>query len=132
MAVLTGKNGSLRWNGATVGRVRSWSVSVNKDPLETTNLGVNDRTYVPGLRGSTGTADLMYDPTESQAISLLNSIFGDDSTANNSVSFVLDTAAGKNLSCTAFITSISPSVSVGEIQVCSVSFQVTGPVSGGF
>lgn len=132
MAVLTGKNGSLRWNGATVGRVRSWSVSVNKDSLETTNLGVNDRTYVPGLRGSTGTADLMYDPTESQAISLLNSIFGDDSTANNSVSFVLDTAAGKNLSCTAFITSISPSVSVGEIQVCSVSFQVTGPVSGGF
>lgn len=132
MAVLTGKNGSLRWNGATVGRVRSWSVSVNKDPLETTNLGVNDRTYVPGLRGSTGTADLMYDPTESQAVSLLNSIFGDDSTANNSVSFVLDTAAGKNLSCTAFITSISPSVSVGEIQVCSVSFQVTGPVSGGF
>jgi hypothetical protein len=115
-----------------VGRVRSWSVSINKDPLETTNLGVNDRTYVPGLRGSTGTADLMYDPTESQAASLLNSIFSDDAIANNSVSFVLDTAAGKNLSCTAFITSISPSVSVGEIQVCSVSFQVTGSISGGF
>ena len=115
-----------------MGRVRSWSVSVNKDPLETTNLGTNDRTYVPGLRGSTGTADLMYDPTESQATSLLNSIFGDDATANNSVSFVLDTTGGKNLSCTAFITSISPSVSVGEIQVCSVSFQVTGSVTGGF
>lgn len=132
MAVLTGKNGALRWNGATVGKVRSWSLSVNKDALETTNLGVNDRTYVTGLRGSTGTADLMYDPTESQAASLLNSIFSDDATSNNSVSFVLDTAAGKNLSCTAFITAVSPSVSVGEIQVCSVSFQVTGSVSGGF
>jgi hypothetical protein len=132
LAVLTGKNGALRWNGATVGKVRSWSLSVNKDALETTNLGVNDRTYVTGLRGSTGTADLMYDPTESQATSLLNSIFSDDAAANNSVSFVLDTAGGKNLSCTAFITAVSPSVSVGEIQVCSVSFQVTGSVTGGF
>ena len=75
MAVLTGKNGALQWNGAAVGKVRSWSLSVNKDPLETTNLGVNDRTYVPGLRGSTGTAELMYDPDEGQAVSLLNSIF---------------------------------------------------------
>lgn len=132
MAVLTGKNGALRWNGTTVGKVRSWTLTVNKDALETTNLGVNDRTYVTGLRGATGSAELMYDPTESQAAGLLNSIFADDSTANNSVNFVLDSAGGKNLSCTAFITSVAPSVSVAEIQVCSVSFQVTGVVTGGF
>lgn len=132
MAVLTGKNGALQWNGDTVGRVRSWSLSVNKDPLETTNLGANDRTYTPGLRGSTGSAELMYDPTEGQAVELLNSIFSNDASVSQSVSFVLDQAGGKSLACTAFLTSVSPSVSVGDIQVCSLSFQVSGAVTGGF
>lgn len=132
MAVLTGRNGSLRWNGSTVGRVRSWSLSINKDPLETTNLGVNDRTYVTGLRGSTGSAELMYDPTETRARELLNSILADSEATADSVSFFLDTTGGKSLSCVAFLTSVSPSVTVGDIQVCSVAFQVTGAVSGGF
>jgi hypothetical protein len=132
LAVLTGKNGALQWNGDTVGRVRSWSLSVSKDPLETTNLGANDRTYTPGLRGSTGSAELMYDPTEGQAVELLNSIFSNDASVSQSVSFVLDQAGGKSLACTAFLTSVSPSVSVGDIQVCSLSFQVSGAVTGGF
>ena len=132
MAVLTGKNGALNWNGATVGKVRSWSMSINKDPLETTTLGVHDRSYVPGIRGSTGTAELMYDPSEGQAAALLNSILSNSDDAATSVGFVLDTTGGKSLSCSAFLTSVSPSVSVGAIQVCSVSFQVSGPISGGF
>lgn len=132
MAVLTGKNGALRWNGDTVGRVRSWSLTVNKDALETTNLGAYDRTYVAGLRGSTGTAELMYDPSSGQAVALLNSIFSNENEAQDSVSFVLDTAGGKNLTFTAFVTSVSPSVSVADIQVCSVSFQVSGALTGGF
>ena len=132
MAVLTGKNGALSWNGDTVGRIRSWSMTISKDPLETTTLGVHDRNYVPGLRGSTGTAELMYDPSEGQAASLLNSILSNSDDAATSAGFVLDTAGGKSLSCSAFLTSVSPSVSVGAIQVCSVSFQVSGAISGGF
>lgn len=132
MAVLTGKNGSLRWNSVTVGRVRSWSLTVSKDPLETTDLGVHDRTYVTGLRGATGTADIMYDPSEAAAVSLLNSIFSDDDGVSESVSFILDQVGGSTISCTAFVTSVAPSVTVGDIQVCSVSFQVSGPISGGF
>lgn len=115
-----------------MGRVRTWSLTVNKDPLETTNLGLHDRTYVTGLRGATGTAELMYDPTESQARTLLNSIFANDSGVSQTVSFVLDQLGGTSLSCTAFLTSVSPSVTTGDIQVCSVSFQITGPISGGF
>ncbi len=132
MAVLTGKNGALRWNGANVGKVRSWALTVNRDALETTNLGQHDRAYVTSLRSSTGTAELMYDPTESAALALLNSIFDSDSGANKSVEFILDSVGGKSLTCTAFVTSASPSVNVGDIQTCSISFQVTGPISGGF
>jgi len=132
LAVLTGKNGALRWNGSTIGKVRSWSLSINKDALETTDLGKYDRTYVPGLRGTTGTAELMYDPSEGGAVALLNSVFGNDSTVAQSVEFVLDSSGGKTFSCSAFLTSVSPNVSVADIQICSISFQVSGSVSGGF
>lgn len=132
MAVLTGKNGALRWNGSTVGKVRSWSLSVNKDALETTDLGSNDRTYVPGLRGSSGSAELMYDPSEGGATALLNSIFSNETGVVQSVEFVLDSTGGKTFSCAAFLTSASPSVSVADIQTCSISFQVSGAISGGF
>lgn len=132
MAVLTGKNGALQWGGATVGRVRSWSLTINKDALETSTLGTYDRTYVAGLRGATGSAELMYDPSEGQAAALLNSMFSNSVDPNQSVSFVLDTAGGKSLSCSGFLTSVSPSVSVADIQVCSVSFQISGAITGGF
>jgi len=132
LAVLTGKNGALRWNGSAIGKVRSWSLSVSKDALEDTDLGSNDRTYVSGVRGSTGSAELMYDPSEGGAVQLLNSIFGDDTSAEQSVESVLDSAGGKTLSCNAFVTGASPSVSVADIQTCSISFQVSGPISGGF
>ena len=132
MAVLTGKNGALTWNGSTIGKVRSWSLDVNKDALETTSLGVHDRTYTTGLRGTTGSAELMYDPNEAQAVELLNSIFSNDTSVSQSVGFALDSAGGKTLSCTAFLTAVSPSVSVGDIQVCSVSFQVSGAITGSF
>jgi len=131
LAVLTGKNGALRWNGSTIGKVRSWSLSVNKDALETTSLGVHDRQYVAGMRSTTGTAELMYDPTEGGAVALLNSIFGNDGTGQT-VEFVLDSQGGKTISCEAFLTSASPSVSVGDIQTCSISFQISGTLSGGF
>lgn len=132
MTVLTGKNGALRWNGAAVGKVRSWSLTVSKDAFETTDLGSYDRTYVPGLRGATGTAELMYDPSQGQAAALLNSIFSNENKPEGSVSFVLDTAGGKSLTCSAFITSVSPSVNVADIQVCSVAFQASGALTGGF
>jgi len=132
LAVLTGKNGALRWNGSTIGKVRSWSLNVSRDALETTDLGKYDRTYTTGLRGATGTADLMYDPAEGGAVQLLNSIFSNDSDVSQSVEFVLDSAGGKTFSCSAFLTNASPSVNVADIQVCSISFQVSGSISGGF
>lgn len=133
MAVLTGKNGALRWNGANVGKVRSWSLTINRDALDSTSLGVDDRTFVQGLRGATGSADLMYDPNEGQAVAMLNSVFSDNTaTIADTVGFVLDVAGGKRLTCTAFLTNVSPTVSVGAVHACTVSFQVSGPLGGGF
>ena len=88
MAVLTGASGGLLFKGASAGCVRSWSLNLTKDALETTCLGERDRQYVPGLRGATGTADILYDPT-GPAGSVFNTILDDIDEAVNDVVFVI-------------------------------------------
>lgn len=132
MAVKTGSNGQLRWRGATVARVRSWSLNVNKDALETTQLGAFDRTYVSGLRGVTGSAEIMYDPSESSAVNLFNDLLSNASEPLSNVEFVLDSGSSSQISASAVLTSVSSSVQVGAVTACTVNFQISGTLSGGF
>jgi hypothetical protein len=131
MGVLTGSDGELRFNGSAVGKCREWSLSVSKDALEDTSIGSYDRTYVEGVRGTTGSATVLYDPGNNPATTLLNSVFKNNE-ASDSVDFVLRRQDGTKFSCSAFVTSVSPSVSVGAVQAVSVSFQVNGKPVGNF
>ena len=129
MAVLTGSTGALRYKSVKVGKVRSWSISISKDALEDTCLGTYDRSYVQGLRGAQGSATILYDPADTAGKDLLNSIFDND-TAGAPCEFVFNSPGGDAFSCSAFLTSMNPSVSVGDIQAVGVSFQITGPIAG--
>ncbi len=131
MGVLTGSDGQLRFNGSAVGKCREWTLNVSKDALEDTSIGSYDRTYVEGMRGTTGSATVLYDPSNRTAASLLNSIFSNEQ-SNSQVDFVLRRQDGTSLNCYAFVTSISPSVAVGAVQAVSVSFQVNGKPVGNF
>jgi hypothetical protein len=75
MTVLTGADGELLYGTTRVAKVRDWSLTVNKDAIEDTCLGDYDRTYVEGLRGTTGSATILYDPSKSTTNALLNTIF---------------------------------------------------------
>ena len=131
MGVLTGSDGQLRYNGSAVGKCRDWTLEITKEPIEDTTIGSYDRTFVEGLRGTTGSATVLYDPNNQTAVSLLNSIFENgDGTAN--VDFVFNRKDGTSIYCESFVTSVSPSISVGAAQAVSVGFQVTGKPSGGF
>jgi hypothetical protein len=131
MGVLTGSDGQLRFNGSAVGKCREWTLNVSKDALEDTSIGSYDKTYVEGMRGTTGSATVLYDPSNRTAASLLNSIFSNEQ-SNSQVDFVLRRQDGTSLNCYAFVTSISPSVAVGAVQAVSVSFQVNGKPVGNF
>jgi hypothetical protein len=111
--------------------VRNWNLTINKDALETTCLGELDRRYVPGLRGATGSADVLYDPA-GPAGGVFNTIFEDNTSAVHDVAFVLSTKDGKQIGGKAIITSVNATVSVGEVQASSVSFQISGPLAGGW
>ena len=131
MAVLTGADGRLMYGDEAVAKTRDWSISVAKDALEDTCLASTDRTYVEGLRGTTGSATLLYDPSQKSANQLLNTIFASTGTEQE-VSFVLNKNDGSTFKCKGFLTSVSPSVSVGSVSAVSINFQVNGKPDGTF
>jgi len=136
MSVLTGADGRLVYNGLALAKIREWSLTVTKDALEETCLGDFDRTYVEGLRNTTGTATVLYDPSISVANTFLNTIFGNEEEPVE-LTFELNsknkTLGGGNFVTKGFLTSVSPSTSVGSVSAVSINFQVNGkPITGGF
>ena len=129
MSVLTGADGRLVYNGLALAKIREWSLTVTKDALEETCLGDFDRTYVEGLRNTTGTATVLYDPSISVANTFLNTIFGNEEEPVE-LTFELNsknkTLGGGNFVTKGFLTSVSPSTSVGNVSAVSINFQVNG------
>ena len=127
MATLTGINGSLRYRGRKVAKVRQFDISMSKDALEDTCVGGTARTYVPGLTGATGSATILLDPTDDAAIEMLDSVSAPaDKTGTADIEFVFDERSGRALEGRGFLTSANLSVSVGDVQSASVSFQFSG------
>ena len=132
MAVLTGADGKLLYQNQAVAKCRDWSLSINKDALEDTCLASTDRSYVEGLRGTTGSATILYDPSDGSGTDLLNTIFETAGSTQEDVRFVFNTKGDGQIECRGFLTSVSPSVSVGSVTAVSINFQVNGKPTGGF
>lgn len=64
MASLTGNNGAISINSKAVAAVRSFTVDITADTIETTTMGVDARTYVKGLSSFSGSADIYWDPLD--------------------------------------------------------------------
>ena len=129
-STLTGSKGGLRFRGAKVAKVRQFGMNLAREAVEDTCVGRNDRTYVPDLFGATGSATILLDPNDTAAREMLNTVFTPDQTST--IEFEFDTNSGMVLSASGFLTNVSPSVAVGEAQAASVTFQISGPMSGGF
>ena len=64
----SGQDGQLFVNNETEGidatdqiaKVRSWSFTINTSVLETVSLGDFDRTIIPGITSTTGSASIYY------------------------------------------------------------------------
>lgn len=65
MAILTGNNGSVTVNGVSLAAVRSFSIEMTRDTIETSVMkGGGARTYINGLSSFSGSADIYFDPSE--------------------------------------------------------------------
>ena len=64
MATLTGNDGAILVNAVAVANVRSFSVEMTSDTIETTIMGTDVRSYVKGMSSFSGTCDIYFDPSE--------------------------------------------------------------------
>jgi len=62
MSALVGNAGAIKINGAVVAELRSYSIEITADTIETTNMGDATRQYVKGLSSFSGSADVYWDP----------------------------------------------------------------------
>lgn len=130
MSYYSGKDGTLTYNGSVVAKVSNWSVSSTVETLDVTNLSVNDREFVPGLRSSTGSATIFY--YDEAAVPLLGRIIKTAAVTESDILTIRLGWGAKFIQGTCIITSGELSCAVGEIMQATIQFQFTGaPTSVG-
>jgi hypothetical protein len=64
MATYTGNDGAVSVNGKAIANVKTFSVDIKADTIETSAMGVDARTYVKGLSSFSGSADVLFDTVD--------------------------------------------------------------------
>jgi hypothetical protein len=123
--ILTGTTAALFFGGTRIGKCRDISLSIDREALPTTKQGDLDRTFISGLRSTSGSASLFYDPEDAATDALLTQVYADNSTLSG-VEMVFDSATGKKVTASAVITRVGLSASFGAAQVCDIDFQISG------
>lgn len=136
MAFFRGEQGTVFFDKdssggmSEVAAVRSWSMTVEKDVLETTSQGATYKANVGGLIAGTGSMELMYDaPSAGDKLDLITDINTATDEGNASVELYLDETGGKKIVGSIVITSTEYSATVGELEVVTVSFTMNGTIT---
>ena len=132
------QNNSIQ-NGDGVAKVRSWSFTINTAVLETVSLGDFDRTIIPGMTSTTGSASIYYyaDSTSATHNSGRLSTFILDkilprsgntpsSEERTKVKLRLQVDSNHYIEMKAVITSFAMTNSVGEVMAADISFEADG------
>jgi len=135
MAFYRGQQGSVKFDdagttAAAITSTRSWSLTVEKESLDTTALGATYRANVGGLISGSGTCELLYTASSSDET---NAFIEMVNTATDEglalFELFLDTTGTKKISFDGVITSAEYSATVGEIEVITVNFVTNGAIT---
>ena len=136
MATLTGNNGKITIGGTQVFNVKTYSVDIKGDTIETTSMGQDVRTYLKGLSSWSGSADVIVDTRNltggTNAIAALittGGLVGDQAAA---CVFYLDSVgspSGQNFSGSAIVTGFNIKSSMDGMVEGTLSFQGSGSVT---
>ena len=124
MAFHSGRDGSLYVDWIRLARVAGWSLSGGVETLEVTNLGDNERNYIPGLKSAQGSATIFYH--DDAPVSLLAKIFKTGATAEADKVRLSLRFGTKKVDFDAYINTAEFSCQVGSVMQAAISFTVTG------
>ena len=137
MAFYRGQQGSVKFDdagssAAAITSTRSWSLTVEKESLDTTALGATYRANVGGLISGSGTCEILYTASSADET---NAFIEHVNTANDEglalFELFLDTTGTKKISFDGVITSAEYSATVGEIEVITLNFVTNGAITLG-
>lgn len=136
MAFYRGQQGTVFFDKDSSGSiteiaaVRSWSMTVEKDVLETTAQGAIYKANVGGLLAGTGSMEVMYDaPSAGDKLDLLKDVNTATDEGNAFVELYLDETGGKKITGSIVISSAEYGATVGELQVVTINFTTTGAIT---
>ena len=134
-----GEEGKVMWSAtasavAAVTAVRSWSMRVEKDPIEITTQGDTHRKFVGGLVSGSGSCELLFTGSGDETKDLLDSALEDNEEVSGKMELYLHThpSKSKKLTFDVLVTSGDYGVKVGELQVVNITFKATGTITGAF
>lgn len=127
MATFSGSDGVIRIGTAVMAEVRSWSVDQTSDTNDDTVMGDSWRTHKPSLKSWTGSADVLFDDTDTAG--QVACVLG----ATITVSFMMEgnSTGDHRLFGSAIITGKTVNTSYDGLVESSITFQGTGALSEG-
>ena len=136
MAFYRGQQGTVFFDKDSSGSiteiaaVRSWSMTVEKDVMETTTQGATYKANIGGLLAGTGSMEVMYDaPSAGDKLDLLKDANTATDEGNAFVELYLDETGGKKITGSIVISSAEYGATVGELQVVTINFTTTGSIT---
>jgi hypothetical protein len=135
MAFYRGQQGSVKFDdagssAAAIASTRSWSLTVEKESLDTTALGATYRANVGGLISGSGTCELLYTASSADETNAFIEMVNSATDQGEALfELYLDTTGTKKISFDGVITSAEYSATVGEIEVITVSFVTNGAIT---
>ena len=123
-----GNNGSVKIKSGSdtltaVADVRTWSVTVNRETVETTAMGDDFRKYLKGLGMFNGSMDIVYNDSES---SIVATSMNPDTDAAVTVEFYSDATDGTKFVGEVIVTAFTVNASYDGLTTASITFQGTG------
>jgi hypothetical protein len=123
--MLTGDKAQLYRNGIRIGAVKNMAIDVSIEALPASKQGDMDKRFRKGQRTTTLKATLYYDTSDTEAISFINSVYSDLTTAEE-ITLVYSSDDDLYTTCDCIMTNLGLSINFGAAQMADISLQVVG------
>ena len=116
---------------ADVASTRSWSLSITKDTMETTNQGDTSKTFIGGLISGEGSCELLYDTAgNSDYQAFIDDVLVTGDAADALFELFPDSAqSAKKIGFAGIITNAEYGATLGEIQEVNITFITNGAIT---
>jgi hypothetical protein len=136
MAFYRGEQGTVFFDKDSSGgiseiaAVRSWSMTAEKDVLETTAQGATYKANIGGLLGGTGSMEVLYDaPGAGDKLDLIKDVGTATDEGNAFVELYLDETGGRKITGSIVINSTEYGATVGELEMVTINFTMNGTIT---